>query len=86
MGNICGSKSDEHFDRSEFVNMTLGHRYKIGKLLGAGHFSEVREGYDLQMKERVAIKLMKEGSDGCDDINMSDELRALKTIKHKHVI
>jgi serine/threonine-protein kinase len=66
----------------------LANRYRVGARLGRGGMGEVRDGTDLRLDRRVAIKLLR--SDLADDDSLrrrfEREARAAARISHANVV
>lgn len=61
--------------------------YKLGKELGAGAFSVVKEGSHKQSGESFAIKIVtKDKLSEEDEIALKDEIGVLKELKHSNII
>lgn len=61
--------------------------YKLGKQLGEGAFSVVKEGENRQTKKSFAIKIVTKAKlSKEDEIALKDEIEVLKDMKHKHII
>jgi len=77
-GNVVDtSKSGKHFNEL----------YKLGKELGAGAFSVVKEGSHKQSGESFAIKIVtKDKLSDEDEIALRDEIAVLKELNHSNII
>mmetsp|Transcript_32147 Transcript_32147/g.78116 ORF Transcript_32147/g.78116 Transcript_32147/m.78116 type:complete len:364 (+) Transcript_32147:73-1164(+) len=65
----------------------FGELYKLGKQLGEGAFSTVKEGSHQQSKESFAIKIVtKSKLSKEDEVALKDEIQVLEELKHKHII
>lgn len=61
--------------------------YKLGKQLGEGAFSVVKEGSHRQSNTSYAIKIVtKSKLSKEDEIALKDEIQVLEELKHKHII
>mmetsp|Transcript_78518 Transcript_78518/g.154134 ORF Transcript_78518/g.154134 Transcript_78518/m.154134 type:complete len:371 (-) Transcript_78518:134-1246(-) len=61
--------------------------YKLGKPLGEGAFSVVKEGSHRQTNQSFAIKIVtKSKLSKEDEIALKDEIAVLTELKHKHII
>jgi len=61
--------------------------YDIGKQLGSGAFSVVKEGSNKKTKQKVAIKIIKKETVEGDDIKLlRREVHNLKTLDHPHIL
>mmetsp|Transcript_66951 Transcript_66951/g.193497 ORF Transcript_66951/g.193497 Transcript_66951/m.193497 type:complete len:368 (-) Transcript_66951:90-1193(-) len=66
---------------------TFNELYKLGKPLGEGAFSVVKEGSHKQSSESFAIKIVtKSKLSKEDEIALKDEIEVLSELKHKHII
>lgn len=68
----------------------LGGRYELGRVLGRGGMSEVREGWDLKLGRPVAIKLLQSGpgnGSGPDSrLRFETEARATAALSSSHIV
>ncbi|RUP04891.1 MAG: serine/threonine protein kinase [Mycobacterium sp.] len=68
----------------------LGGRYELGKVLGRGGMSEVREGWDLKLGRPVAIKLLQSGpgnEDGPETrLRFETEARATAALSSSNIV
>jgi serine/threonine protein kinase len=65
----------------------FGVLYKLGKQLGEGAFSTVKEGSHLQSKESFAIKIVTKAKlSKEDEVALKDEIQVLEELRHKHII
>jgi len=61
--------------------------YRLGKQLGEGAFSVVKEGAHRQSSDSFAIKIVtKSKLSKEDEIALKDEILVLQELKHKHII
>jgi len=66
---------------------SFGDIYKLGKQLGEGAFSTVKEGSHRQSSESFAIKIVtKSKLSKEDEVALKDEIEVLNELKHKHII
>jgi calcium/calmodulin-dependent protein kinase I len=66
---------------------TFNELYKLGKQLGEGAFSVVKEGSHRQSSDSYAIKIVtKSKLSKEDEIALKDEIQVLTELKHKHII
>lgn len=66
---------------------TFNELYKLGKQLGEGAFSVVKEGSHRQSSSSFAIKIVtKSKLSKEDEIALKDEIAVLTELKHKHII
>lgn len=66
---------------------TFEQLYKLGKQLGEGAFSQVKEGSHRQSGESFAIKIVtKSKLSKEDEVALKDEILVLEELKHKHII
>jgi len=71
------SESGKHFNEV----------YKLGKQLGEGAFSVVKEGQNRQTQESFAIKIVTKAKlSKEDEVALRDEIDVLKDMEHKHII
>lgn len=76
-GLIEGSSTGKHFNEV----------YKLGKQLGEGAFSVVKEGQNRQTHDSYAIKcITKAKLSKEDEIALKDEIDVLKDFDHQHII
>jgi len=76
-GLVESSKSGKHFNEL----------YKLGKELGAGAFSVVKEGSHKQSGESFAVKIVtKDKLSDEDEIALRDEIAVLNEINHSNII
>jgi serine/threonine-protein kinase len=68
----------------------LSGRYELGKVLGRGGMSEVREGWDLKLSRPVAIKLLQSGpgdEEGPDTrLRFETEARATAALSSSNIV
>jgi serine/threonine-protein kinase len=74
----------------------LAGRYRIGDLLGRGGMGEVRTGYDVKLRRRVAIKLLARSAKGETSaqasasktriVRLLREARAVASLSHPNVV
>lgn len=76
--NSFSTHSEAPCSESQLKGKVLGGKYKIEKMIGAGHFSVVFEAS--YHGERFAVKCLP------DDLNIEDEINLLKNVNHKNVI
>lgn len=71
-------------------NAVLGGRYELGKILGRGGMSEVREGWDLKLGRQVAIKLLQTGPGSGDSpenrVRFETEARATAALSSTNIV
>lgn len=61
--------------------------YKLGKQLGEGAFSVVKEGQNRSTQESFAIKIVTKAKlSKEDEVALKDEIDVLKDLEHKHII
>jgi len=61
--------------------------YKLGKQLGEGAFSVVKEGQNRETQESFAIKIVTKAKlSKEDEVALKDEIDVLKDMEHKHII
>jgi len=61
--------------------------YKLGKQLGEGAFSVVKEGQNRQTLDSYAIKIVTKAKlSKEDEVALKDEIEVLEDLKHKHII
>lgn len=66
---------------------TFNELYKLGKQLGEGAFSVVKEGSHRTSTESFAIKIVtKSKLSKEDEVALKDEINVLTELKHKHII
>jgi serine/threonine protein kinase len=76
-GLVEGSATGKHFNEV----------YKLGKQLGEGAFSVVKEGQNRQTNESYAIKIVTKAKlSKEDEIALKDEIDVLKDFDYKHII
>merc|ERR1719491_2156580 len=76
-GLIEGSSTGKHFNEV----------YKLGKQLGEGAFSVVKEGQNRSTQESFAIKIVTKAKlSKEDEVALKDEIDVLKDMEHKHII
>jgi len=76
-GLIENSSTGKHFNEV----------YKLGKQLGEGAFSVVKEGQHRQTHESFAIKIVTKAKlSKEDEVALKDEIDVLKDMKHEHII
>lgn len=76
-GLVEGSSTGKHFNEV----------YKIGKQLGEGAFSVVKEGQNRQTGSSFAIKIVtKSKLSKEDEVALKDEIDVLKDMEHAHII
>jgi len=76
-GLVEGSSTGKHFNEV----------YKLGKQLGEGAFSVVKEGQNRQTHDSYAIKcITKAKLSKEDEIALKDEIDVLKDFDHQHII
>lgn len=74
---IVGSSTGKHFNEV----------YKLGKQLGEGAFSVVKEGQNRETHESFAIKIVTKAKlSKEDEVALKDEIDVLKDMTHKHII
>jgi len=74
---IDGSSTGKHFNEV----------YKLGKQLGEGAFSVVKEGQNRETRESFAIKIVTKAKlSKEDEVALKDEIDVLKDMTHKHII
>eukprot|EP00898_Chlorokybus_atmophyticus_P001966 jgi/Chlat1/2770/Chrsp187S02944 len=61
-------------------------RYAMGKSLGSGGFSKVKEGTNLQTGEKVAIKIVDKARYAPGDQSLQREIEVLLQVKHPNCI
>src|SRR5262245_19567240 len=62
-------------------------RYQLGRVIGSGGMGVVHEGWDPELRRRVAVKLVRpERSDDAAHARMVREARALARISHPNVV
>ena len=62
-------------------------RYQLGRVIGSGGMGVVHEGWDPELRRRVAVKLVRpERSDDAAHARMLREARALARISHPNVV
>src|SRR5262245_27003044 len=62
-------------------------RYQLGRVVGSGGMGVVHEGWDPELRRRVAVKLVRpERSDDASRARMLREARALARISHPNVV
>jgi tetratricopeptide (TPR) repeat protein/predicted Ser/Thr protein kinase len=62
-------------------------RYQLGRVIGSGGMGVVHEGWDPELRRRVAVKLVRpERSDDASRARMLREARALARISHPNVV
>jgi hypothetical protein len=71
-----------------FVGMTLGGRYQLDRVLGAGGMGAVFEGRDLQLGRSVAIKVIRPGlaREGEYSKRFLREAQTASKIRHRNVV
>jgi len=76
-GLVEGSSTGKHFNEV----------YKIGKQLGEGAFSVVKEGHNRQTGSSFAIKIVTKAKlSKEDEVALRDEIDVLKDMEHAHII
>lgn len=76
-GLVEGSSTGKHFSEV----------YKLGKQLGEGAFSVVKEGQNRQSQKSFAIKIVTKAKlSKEDEVALKDEIDVLKDMEHKHII
>ena len=62
------------------------NKYKIVKLLGDGTYSKVYEGINIQTKQKVAIKKLKNKMSPWEEYSLHNEIRFLRQMSNKNII
>lgn len=76
-GLVEGSSTGKHFNEV----------YKLGKQLGEGAFSVVKEGQNRSTSKSYAIKIVTKAKlSKEDEVALKDEIDVLKDMNHKHII
>ncbi|KAI9250764.1 kinase-like domain-containing protein [Sporodiniella umbellata] len=87
---IAKQKSVTHLDNLELYDDENGHllaKYKIGNVIGKGHFGTVYRALDLMSGRTVAIKQINLRSSKKQDIeDMMQEARLLSTLTHSNIV
>jgi len=66
---------------------SFSETYKLGKTLGEGAFSVVREATHRQTQQSFAVKVVTKAKlSREDDAALKDEIAILKSLKHQHII
>eukprot|EP00924_Labyrinthula_sp_SR-Ha-C_P008804 maker-scaffold_2-augustus-gene-3.0-mRNA-1 protein AED:0.11 eAED:0.11 QI:0/0/0/1/1/1/2/0/926 len=81
---------DDHFEEKnaeEEEIIYFRERYEIGKKLGKGHFSVVKQAYDKYMQSKVAIKIITRSKLSAKDYEgLLQEIDVLEKLNHPNVI
>jgi len=79
--NVNSKKPRSYWDFKNFeINYSENSRYKIGKLLGAGHFGKVYQAVDQKTNKDVAIKVLNK-LDHYRETVLKREILALKAVQ-----
>jgi len=80
-------KKDSIVERNTSSGKHFNEVYKLGKQLGEGAFSVVKEGQNRQTHESYAIKIVTKAKlSKEDEIALRDEIDVLKDMEHRHII
>ncbi|MFF4487816.1 protein kinase [Streptomyces sp. NPDC001544] len=64
----------------------LAGRYRVDALLGRGGAADVHEGFDLQLRRPVAVKVFRVGSDTQTEERFADEALLLARLQHPGLV
>jgi len=87
MKRFFGKKSKKSTPQSTSGSLTFSDQYKIGKALGEGAFSVVREAANRRTGESYAVKVITKSKLSIEDENaLKDEISILENLKHENII